>query len=200
MWVLLPARQVLTGIEKSSFFVVLETDSSDELCSAGNRFAADCFKRSSLLWMRRSRWRGRPPSCRRHHQGVAGQGNISDLNQITDIDWEEQTYSMHLISSWESLPSSTWPPLGCYLISALGSTSSSAPLQVHLGRRDLPLNTITRYYFINLLSADTPDPLNIMFWFHGYESVLARHTKKQFCRFIRWSYTQYSQVWMKLLS
>ena len=135
------------------------TDSSNELCSAGNRFAADCLKRSSLLWMRRSRCRGRPPSCRRHHQGVAGQDNISDLNQITDIDWEEQTYSMHLISSWESLPSSTWPPLGCYLISALGSTSSSAPLQVHLGRGDLPLTTvITLYCFSNLLFADIPYP------------------------------------------
>ena len=53
---------------------------------SSNRFAADFFKRSSLLWMRRSRGRGRPSGCGRHQQGVAGQGNISDLNPITDID------------------------------------------------------------------------------------------------------------------
>ena len=130
--------------------------------------------------MRRSRWRGRPPSCRRHHQGVAGQGNISDLNQITDIDWEEQTYSMHLISGWESLPSSTWPPLGCYLISALGSTSSSAPLQVHLGRGDLPLTTvITLYCFSNLLFADIPYPPDYNFWFHGCKSEACSRSKHQ---------------------
>ena len=46
---------------------------------------ADCVERSSLLWMRRIRGRGRPPGCGTHHQGVAGQGNISDLNQITCI-------------------------------------------------------------------------------------------------------------------
>ena len=57
------------------------------------------------------------------------------------------------------LTSSTWPPLGCYLISALGSTSSSAPLQVHLGRGDLPLTTvITLYCLSNLLFADIPYP------------------------------------------
>ena len=80
------------------------TDSSNELCSAGNRFAADCFKRSSLLWMRRSRCRGRLPSCRRHHQGVAGQtqGNIRGLNQITYFDSEDQTYFRNRISGWVS--------------------------------------------------------------------------------------------------
>ena len=50
-----------------------------------------------------------------------------------------------------------------YLSAVLASSPSLAPFQVHLGRGDLPFNTFTRYYFINLLSADTPDPLNIMF-------------------------------------
>ena len=69
------------------------------------------------------------------------------------------------------LTSSIWPSLGCFLISALGSTSSSAPLQVHLRRGDLPLNTaITLYCFSNLLSSDIPYPPTIMFWFHGYKS------------------------------
>ena len=60
-----------------------------EICEAiceSNDVLANCVERSSLLWMRRSRGRGSTPGCGRHRQGVAGQGNISDLNQITDID------------------------------------------------------------------------------------------------------------------
>ena len=86
MWVLFPARQFSAGIEKSSFLVVLGTDSSNELCSAGNRFAADCVKRLSLLLMRRSRERGRPSGCGRDHYGVAVKGSISGLNQTTYIE------------------------------------------------------------------------------------------------------------------
>ena len=47
----------------------------------------------------------------------------------------------------------------CYLTSALGSPFSSALLQVHLGRGDLPLTTvITLYCLSNLLFADIPYP------------------------------------------
>ena len=108
--------------------------------------------------MRMRRGRGRPPSCGRHHQGIAGWGNISDLNQITDIDWEDQTYSRNLISSWDSLRVQLGPPFSCNSTSALGSPSSSAPLEVHLGRGGLPFNTVTLYCFINLLFADIPCP------------------------------------------
>ena len=59
------------------------------------------------------------------------------------------------------LTSSTWPSLGCYLISALGSTSSSAPLQVHIGRGDLPPNAF------------------ILYWFHGYGSGACSRSKHQ---------------------
>ena len=59
-----------------------------EICEAiceSNDVLANCVERASLLWMRRSRGRGRPPGYGRRHQGVAGQGNISGLNQITCI-------------------------------------------------------------------------------------------------------------------
>ena len=117
-----------------------------------------CVKRSFLLWMRRSRGRDRPQICGRYHEGLAGQGNISGLNQITYIDWEDQTYSRNLISGWNSLRVQIGPPFSCYSTSALGSPSSSASLQVHLGRGGLPLNTVTLYCFINLLSAAIPYP------------------------------------------
>ena len=155
---------------------------TNKLCSAWNRFAADFIKRSSLLWMRGSRGRGRPPGCGRHHQGVAGQGNISGLNQITYTDWEDQTFSRNLISGWlGQLKSSTWPSLSCYLTSALGSPSSSAPLQVHLWRGDLPLNTLV--YCIALLISYllipcTPWLKCFDFMDRRVEPVLAQNTKK----------------------
>ena len=83
-----------------------------------------CVKRSFLLWMRRSRGRDRPQICGRYHEGLAGQGNISGLNQITYIDWEDQTYSRNLISGWNSLRVQIGPPFSCYSTSALGSPNN----------------------------------------------------------------------------
>ena len=72
--------------------------------------------------------------------------------QIAYTDWEDQTFSRNLISGClGQIESSTWPSLSCYLTSALGSPSSSAPLQVHLGRGDLPPNAVALHCSIIIL-------------------------------------------------
>ena len=139
-----------------------------------------CVKRSFLLWMRRSRGRDRPQICGRYHEGLAGQGNISGLNQITYIDWEDQTYSRNLISGWNSLRVQIGPPFSCYSTSALGSPSSSASLQVHLGRGGASLSILLHYIplSISYLLIFLAPPI-IMFWFHGYESGACFRSKHQ---------------------
>ena len=80
MWVLLPARQLLTGIEKSSFFVVLDQILQTSCAEQEIDLPLIVLKDEEEERQRQ------PPGCGRHHQGVAGQGNISDLNQLTNID------------------------------------------------------------------------------------------------------------------